>query len=89
MHLGKSFISAIAAILPLWQVVTARSATGERILVVIEHDVNRERYSGFWQSLQRQYIANYNHETDSVVDSLPCLLPAWKSIGRTRLRADF
>jgi len=50
MRLTKTFLSLLALVSTV--VVEARSSTGQRVLVVIEHALNRAEYSKFWDSLQ-------------------------------------
>jgi oligosaccharyltransferase complex subunit beta len=50
MRLTKTLLSLLALVSTV--VVEARSSTGQRVLVVIEHALNRAEYSKFWDSLQ-------------------------------------
>jgi len=49
MRLIRTFLSLLALVST---VVEGRSATGQRVLVVVEHAINRADYSQFWDSLQ-------------------------------------
>jgi hypothetical protein len=49
MHLIRTFLSLLALVS---SVVEGRSATGQRVLVIVEHAINRADYSHFWDSLQ-------------------------------------
>lgn len=46
-----SFVGLVASLTSL---VDAKSAAGQRVLVVVEHEVNRLEYSRFWDSLKSE-----------------------------------
>lgn len=46
----------------LFGLVFARSATGDRVLVVLESAVTKDDYSQFWDSLQRTQIPYKCHD---------------------------
>jgi hypothetical protein len=49
MRLIRTFLSLLAFVSTA---VEGRSATGQRVLVIVEHAINRADYSQFWDSLQ-------------------------------------
>jgi oligosaccharyltransferase complex subunit beta len=64
MRLTKTFLSLLALVSSA--VVEARSSTGQRVLVVIEHALNRAEYSKFWDSLQGKSRKKHEMENDKM-----------------------
>lgn len=53
MRVVRTFLSLLALVSSL---VEGRSATGQRVLVIVEHAINRADHSRFFESLQGPFV---------------------------------
>ena len=66
MRIVRTFLSLLALVSTL---VEGKSATGQRVLVIVEHAINRADYSQFWDSLQggsARLRTNHQGQTDLI-----------------------
>lgn len=59
-------IPTLALIASILSVVTAKSSTGDRVLVVLESGIEKGDYSKFWKSLEGGSITMKRRDADGV-----------------------